>query len=51
MSKEFYLMMADQFPALKTIKFEDVDTYGSGFISYSEFAEFQKKQNPGKAIK
>ena len=44
--KEYYLMIADQFPAPK-VSFDEVDTNGSGFISYPEFAAFLKKQNPG----
>ena len=39
-------MIADQFPAPK-IAFDDVDTNGSGFISYDEFATFLKAKHPG----
>ena len=39
---EFYLMMADQFPPPQ-VKFEDIDTNGSGFISFNEFSAFVAK--------
>ena len=43
--KEYYNMLAKEFPKPPEVKFEDVDANGSGFISKQEFLNFALKVN------